>query len=58
MKKCNIHYMGVTIFVFNVNTCGPVAAYLENMTNLEILSYLLLFSEVLKRITIIKYFVR
>ena len=57
MKKCNIHYIGVTIFVLNVIICGPVIAYLENITNLEILPYLLHFSEVLKRILIIKYFV-
>ena len=49
--------MGVTIFVFNVNICGPVTAGLENITNLEILPYLLHFSEVLKRIFIIKFFV-
>ena len=41
----------------NVIICGSVIAYLENLTNLEILPYLLHFSEVLKRILIIKYFV-
>ena len=50
MKKYNIHSSGVTIFVFNVNICGSVIAYLENITNLEDLPYLLHFSEVLKRI--------
>ena len=48
---------GVTILFSNVIICGPVIAYLENITNLEILPYLLHFSEVLKRILIIKYFV-
>ena len=58
MKKCNIHYIGGDFICFqmsNVNICGPVIAYLDNITNLEILPYLLLFSEVLKRILIIKY---
>ena len=32
----------------NVNICGQVIAYLENITNLEILPYFLHFSEVLK----------
>ena len=41
MIKCNIHDIGVTI-------CGPVIAYLEYTTNLEIVPYLLHFSEVLK----------
>ena len=54
MKNCNIHYIGVTI---NVNICGPVIADLEDITNIEILRYLLHFSEVLKRMLIIKYFV-
>ena len=58
MKKCNIHYIGGRLYWFlNVIICGPVIAYLENITNLEILPYLLHFSEVLKRILIIKYFV-
>ena len=59
MKKCNIHYIGGGgLYLFlNVNICGPVIAYLENITNLEILTYLLHFSEVFKRILIIKYFV-
>ena len=38
----------------SVNIYGPVIAYLENITNLEILPYLLHFSEVLKRILNIK----
>ena len=59
MKKCNIDYIGVTIFVLTVYICVPVIAYLEYMyiTNLEILTFLMLFSEVLKRMLIIKYFV-
>ena len=51
MKNVMYTTSGVTIFVFsNVNICGPVTAYLENINNLEILPYLLHFSEVLKRI--------
>ena len=51
-------FMALSIYLFsNVNICGPVIAYLENITNLEILPYLLHFSEDLKRILIIKYFV-
>ena len=48
---------GVTIFVSKVYICGPVIAYLEDITNLEILPYLLHYSEVLKRMLIIKCFV-
>ena len=44
MKKCIIY----TSLFSNVNICGPVIAYLENITNLEILPYLLHFSKVLK----------
>ena len=47
---------GVTIFVFKCHYLWPSNIYLENITNLEILPYLLHFSEVLKRILIIKYF--
>ena len=58
MKKCNIHYIGGGLYLFsNVIICGPVIAHLENITNLEILPYLLHFSDVLKRILIFKYFV-
>ena len=58
MKKCNVHYIGGDYNWFsNAIICGQVIAYLENLTNLEILLYLLHFSEVLKRILIIKYFV-
>ena len=58
MKKCNVHYIGGDYNWFpNAIICGQVIAYLENLTNLEILPYLLHFSEVLKRILIIKYFV-
>ena len=58
MKKCNIHYIGGDYICFsNVIIFGPVIVYLENITNLEILPYLLHFSEFLKRILIIKYFV-
>ena len=55
MKNVTYTTLGVTIFVFKCQYCGPVIAYLENITNLEILPYLLHFSEVLKRILIIKY---
>ena len=55
MKKCSIHNIRVD-YISNVNICGPVIAYLENITNLEILPYLLHFSEVLKRKLFIKYF--
>ena len=58
MKKCNIHYIGGDYFLFStVYRCGPVIAHLEYITNLEIVPYILLFPEVLKRIFIIKYFV-
>ena len=58
MKKCNIHYIGDDYICFQMSiSVAPVIAYLENITDLEILPYLLYFSEVLKRILIIKYFV-
>ena len=47
----HLSYLFSTVYI-----CGPVIAYLEDITNLEILPYLLHFSEVLKRILIIKYF--
>ena len=54
----NVRYTSGGDYLFsNVNICGPVIAYLEDITNLEILPYLLNFSEVLKRMLIIKYFV-
>ena len=40
-----------------VSVCGSVIVYLDYITNLEIIPYLLHFIEVLKRILIIKYFV-
>ena len=40
-----------------ISVCSLVIAYLDYITNLEILPYLLHFSEVLKIILIIKYFV-
>ena len=60
MKKCNIHYIhyiGGDYLFSNIIICSPVIAYLENINNLEILPYLLHFSEDLKRTLIIKYFV-
>ena len=40
-----------------ISVCSLVIAYLDYITNLEILPYLLHFSEVLNTILIIKYFV-
>ena len=58
MKKCNIHSIGITIFLFStVYICGPGMAYLEDISNLEILPHRLHFSDVLKRILIMKYLV-
>ena len=57
MKNVTYTTSGVTKFVFKCHYLWPSIAYLENITNLEILPYLLHFSEVLKRILIIKYFV-
>ena len=57
MKKCNKDFIGVTIFVLTVYICCPVIAYLEYITDLEILPFLMHFSEVLKRMLIIEYFV-
>ena len=45
MKKRSIHYVGGDYICFlNFNICGPVIAYLENITNLEILPYILHYS--------------
>ena len=57
MKNVTYTTWGVTIFISTVCICGPVIAFLEYITNFEIVPYLLHFSEVLKRILIIKYFV-
>ena len=43
------------MFRCKVDICGQVIANLENIINLEILPYLLHFSEVLKRMFIIKH---
>ena len=48
MKNVTYTTRGVPIFVSTVYICGPVIAYLEDITNLEILPHLLHFSEVLK----------
>ena len=56
MKECNIHYIRDDYICFLMSISVDLA-FLENITNLEILPYLLYFSEVLKRILIIKYFV-
>ena len=56
MKKCNIHYIRGDYICFQVSIfMAPVIAFLENITILEILPYLLHFSEVLKIMLIIKY---
>ena len=52
--KHTLHRGGLYLFL-NINICGPVIANLKDITNLEILPYLLHFSEVLKRMFIIKY---
>ena len=57
MKKCNIYYIGVTIFVFKCHYMWPSNGLFRKYNHLEILPYLLHFYEVLKRILIIKYFV-
>ena len=60
MKTCNIDFIEVDyirILYLMVYICGPVIAYLEYKTDLEILPFLMHFSEVLKRMLIIKYFV-
>ena len=54
MKKCNIHYIRGDLFIFK---CQYLRPNLEDITNLEILPYLLHFSEVLKRKLSIKSFV-
>ena len=56
MEKCTLH-LGTPYMFLKVSVCGSVIAYLDYITNLEILPYLLHFSEVLKTILIIKYFV-
>ena len=58
MRNVTYAISGWGLYLFsNVNICGPVIAYFENITNLEILPYLLHVSEFLKRMLIIKYFV-
>ena len=48
MKNVTNTTSRVTIFVFKCQYLGPVIAYLEDITNLEILPYILHFSEVLR----------
>ena len=57
MLKCNIDYIGGDYIFLMGYFCSLVIAYLKYITNLEILPFLMHFSEVLKRILIIKYFV-
>ena len=53
--KHTLHQGGGLYLFLNINICGPVIANLEDITNLEILPYLLHFSEVLKRMLISKH---
>ena len=57
MKKYNIHYMGVTTFVFKCQYLWPSNSLLRKYNQFGNLTLSLHFSEVLKRISIIKYFV-
>ena len=57
MKSVTYTTSGVTIYFLKVFFCGSVVVYLDYITNLGILPYLLQFSEVLKRVLIIEYFV-
>ena len=57
MKKCNMQYIGVTIFVSDDLYLWPSNNLLKRCNQFEILPYLLHFFEVLKRMLIIKYFV-
>ena len=57
MKSVTYTTSGVTIFVFKCHYLWLSNSLFRNITNLEILPYLLLFSEVLNRILIIKYVV-
>ena len=58
MKNCNKHYISSDNFCFQMSVfVAQLKTYLENITNLEILRYLLHFSGVLKRMFIIKYFI-
>ena len=57
MKKCNIHYIGGDYIYFQMSiSVAQLIAYLENIPNLGILPYLSHFSEVFKRILLIKSF--
>ena len=56
MKKGSIPYIEGDYICFQMSL-SVAQLYLENIFNSEILTYLLHFSEVLKRILIIKYFV-
>ena len=57
MKKCNIHYIRLTIFRFNGLYLWPSNSLLRIYNQFENLTLLLHFSEVLKRMLVIKYFV-
>ena len=57
MEKCNIHYSEGDYICFQMSLylCPSNSLLREDITNLEILPYLLHFSEVLKRMFIIEY---
>ena len=59
MKNVTYTTLGMTIFIFNglYNFMWSSNTLLRDITNLETLPYLLHFSEDLKRMLIIKYFV-
>ena len=57
MKKCNIHYIGVTLFVFKCHYLWPSNSLFRKYNQFGNLTLSFAFSEVLKRILIIKYFV-
>ena len=56
MKKCNMQYIGATIFVSDGLYPWPSNNVIRRYNQLEILPYFLHFIEVLKRMLIIKYF--
>ena len=57
MKTVSYTTSGVTIFIFKCQYMWPSNSLLRKYNQLEILPYLLHFSEVLKRKLIIKLFV-
>ena len=47
MKNVTFAKPGATIFIFKIHVYSAVIAYLDDITNLEILPYILHFSEVM-----------